>query len=456
MDWHPLDSLSLEPATRRLLEDVRGGLEEVNRLRPLHPQLVETVTADLLADRVYNSNAVEGNPLDLRETRRILEAGHQQTTEKRSRSEQEVLNLGAAVAFFEQELVPSESPHQIARLLDLHAVLMRGIDEDAGRLRHKKVMLRGAKYQPPDPSRIEDLLEQAFRELATHGEGTDPVVAAAWIHWAIARTHPFFDGNGRTARLWQDLVLLRAHATCAIIRPEDRTRYYAALQSADEGRFDPLVLLLAERVAWTIDRIRFAAMARERMKDWAQELTREVGAPDTAALHIEYIQWSRRLHSLMEAIRECARAVNEISPELTAHVIHREIPHEEAWKALRWKQVPTDPRVCSLVVFLLGLGPEQFDLHIENWLDEPNEEADTRIGACAILGITMNGQATPVEHESDGDRRLLELLVSSGGVHMREVATGGKVCLEKNVSPLDAAQRVIAFMVDACRSKRDD
>ena len=482
MDWHELDKVSLQSSTERLLDDVRRGLDEVNRLRPLHPNLVESVTAVLLADRVYNSNAVEGNPLDLRETRRILEAGHQLTTEKRSRSELEVINLAAAVAFFETQLIPSERPHQAANLLALHAILMKDVDEDAGRFRHKDVMLRGAKYQPPDPSQVEELVERALGELGSRGASVDPVVAATWIHWAIARAHPFFDGNGRTARLWQDLVLLRAQAACAIIRPEERTRYYQALQTADEGRFDPLVLLVAERVAWTIDRIRLAAAARDRMKDWATRLVSQLGAPTIETLNAEFIRWSRHLNLLINGLKECAAALSAVAPDVRVVVQQCEPLDETAWQNLRWKWIPTDPRVVEITVFLKGDLRGEFALRYGNWFVATEEGPDKEMGDCAELQLTVPSRQWGTLEKAwideavirDGveNRRTLSGLVSSNGIHVLETRMSTveqspddspwgsdsplRSSLERFVDPLVAAQRILEFAVDAARSKRED
>ncbi len=477
MDWHALDQVVLHPSTVRLLDDVRRGLDEVNRLRPLHPNLVESVTADLLADRVYNSNAVEGNPLDLRETRRILDAGHQLTEEKRSRSELEVLNLGAAVRYFERELVPAKQPHQTANLLALHAILMKDVEEDAGRFRHRDVMVRGAKYQPPDPSRVEELIERAFGELESAGSSVDPVVAAAWVHWAIARIHPFFDGNGRAARLWQDLVLLQSRATCAIIRPGERTRYYQALQSADEGRFDALVLLVAERVAWTIDRIVLAAAARERMKDWAGELASQSGVPSSGELRVEYLQWSRRLRGFLTALAECVEAINAVSPDLQIDLRRNEPLDESAWQNLRWNQMPTINFVAEFEVWLKGQCTGVFTLSYMNWLGAGQRGLDRNLGDCAEVSLQSIEEdlqrAKGIDHravlrESQGQEQVLALLVSAKGLHVLKTAWRAPAQLppgeepsddqsmESGVEPLVAAQRVVQFAVESARSKRDD
>jgi Fic family protein len=84
--------------------------------------------------------------------------------------------------------------------------------------------------------------------------GTPGLLEACWVHWAIARIHPFKDGNGRLARLWQDLMLFQANLTCAIMRPEERGRYFDALIAADTGDFNALLQLTAEGVHTTFGR----------------------------------------------------------------------------------------------------------------------------------------------------------------------------------------------------------
>jgi Fic family protein len=80
---------------------------------------------------------------------------------------------------------------------------MAASPEICGRLRSERVMLTGAKHQPPNDSQIPELLNEFFSQLAT-GDEFDPVQVATWAHWCIARIHPFMDGNGRMSRLWQD------------------------------------------------------------------------------------------------------------------------------------------------------------------------------------------------------------------------------------------------------------
>ena len=118
---------------------------------------------------------------------------------------------------------------------------MKGVNDSiAGVLRNRDVMIAGAKRQPPDSRMVSDLIDKFFQYLREDKQMTNGLVLAAWAHWAIARIHPFEDGNGRLARLWQDMLLLRSDYTAAIIRPRV-DGYYDALSRADEGEFNGLI-----------------------------------------------------------------------------------------------------------------------------------------------------------------------------------------------------------------------
>lgn len=81
-----------------------------------------------------------------------------------------------------------------------------------------------------------------------------PVAVSAEFHARLVSVHPFVDGNGRTARLASNLPLMRNDYPPATWRPEDRPRYYAALEQAHEGRYRDIISMTAEAVERTCDR----------------------------------------------------------------------------------------------------------------------------------------------------------------------------------------------------------
>ena len=72
-------------------------------------------------------------------------------------------------------------------------------------------------------------------------------------HWSFVRIHPFDDGNGRTARLLTNYVLLRQNLPPMVIKSDHRDRYIGALQSADLGQILPLARFMLENVLWSLD-----------------------------------------------------------------------------------------------------------------------------------------------------------------------------------------------------------
>jgi len=184
----------------------------------------------------------------------------------------------------------------------------------AGCYRGQDVMIRGARHQPPDPRHDKDLMLSFFQYLEQGTlEATDvarKLIIATWAHWSIARIHPFEDGNGRMARLWQDLLLLRGRLTSSIIRPEDRSGYYEALFAADEGDCDPLVQLICRRVHGTLQVYLNAQEEADELKEWAAELVGSVSASEIERRRLEYERWRHTVERVRDAFDRCATLVS--------------------------------------------------------------------------------------------------------------------------------------------------
>jgi len=258
------DRIELDDDARDALHAVRRAVAAADELRPLAPETLRRLREDRLGETVFASNALEGSTLDQRETAAVLRQGA--LGDGREREEAEARNLAAAVRAAGDWIEAGEPCHDAGRLREIHAIVLCGIDDaGAGRFRTGRVIMRGAARQPPPETALAALVDGVMRTAEAPSPDLDPVVLAAWTHWAIARIHPFPDANGRVARLWQDLVLARHGLPGAIIRPEHRPEYLAALGAADEGEFSPLVRLVAERVVASLARLRAAALRVPRV-----------------------------------------------------------------------------------------------------------------------------------------------------------------------------------------------
>jgi len=327
--------IKVDEVTGAMLRDLDELAHQVNEIRPLDDQVLRQVKDELLGERVFNSNAIEGSTLTMRETRLILQSKTYLDV-RRKREAQEALNLGEAANKIEELLESDGAWHDASRFLELHQILMKGVsDRIAGVLRNRDVMITGAKHQPPGSHYVPALIDEFFRYLSEAEQATGGLVLATWAHWAIARIHPFEDGNGRLARLWQDMLLLRSRFTVAIIRPQDRETYLDALSQADEGEFNPLAQLICQRVMSTLQVYLNAQEAADALQGWAAELVGESSARDAERRKLDYQRWHHAVEQLRDAFERCASLINRGNDRsLEVQVQNYDIIDQPTWETL--------------------------------------------------------------------------------------------------------------------------
>lgn len=219
--------------------------------RPLPPSVVAHLRERLLVDWTYHSNAIEGNTLTLSETKVVLEGIT--IGGKSLREHFEVINHAEAIGLVE-ELVRQEASISEFIIKQLHQLVLKNIrDREAGAYRGINVFLQGSAHVPPMNSLVPGLMKDLI-DWYEQNDDLHPIVKAAAFHHRFVYIHPFVDGNGRTARLLMNLILMQHGYPPAVIRQQDRVQYYEALRSADEsGSIEPLVLLIAEAAERMLD-----------------------------------------------------------------------------------------------------------------------------------------------------------------------------------------------------------
>ena len=142
---------------------------------------------------------------------------------------------------------------------DIHAIVLRGIDrENAGKYRSVPVAISGSRHVPPQPWQVSKLMEDLVIWVQEESSKLHPVIFAAEVHERIATIHPFIDGNGRTARLLMNLILIQNGYSIANIPgdAESRLAYYTALEKcnieADKTEFN---LLIASYVKENLEKV---------------------------------------------------------------------------------------------------------------------------------------------------------------------------------------------------------
>jgi len=203
----------------------------------------------------YESNKIEGNTLTIQETALVANQGLT-IGGKSMREHLEVINHTQAIGFM-RELVSKKEDLTKRNLLSIHQLILKEVDSrNAGIYRQVPVRISGSVVVLPQPFMLDKLMDDYFQFYQLHKKRLHPVILAAEIHERLVSIHPFIDGNGRTARLAMNLVLLQQGYTRANIKGEDasRLKYYETLQQVqlDNDRM-PFYHLIADETLRSLE-----------------------------------------------------------------------------------------------------------------------------------------------------------------------------------------------------------
>lgn len=207
---------------------------QLDKYRPLPTELVQNLDEWFRVELTYTSNAIEGNTLTRQETALVVEKGLT-IAGKNLREHLEAINHAQALDFI-QSLV-SKARHELGEgeILDIHRLILQSIDTtNAGRYRRVSVRIAGSTVILPNWAKVPDLMS-AFYDWLHSVKDQHPILIAADAHYKFVSIHPFIDGNGRSARLLMNLLLLQSGYPPALIRKEDRSRYINSLEQAQLG-----------------------------------------------------------------------------------------------------------------------------------------------------------------------------------------------------------------------------
>jgi len=210
---------------------------ELDKLRPLPPELVKNLEDWFRVELTYSSNAIEGNTLSRAETALVIEKGI--TVDGKTLNEHlEAINHAQALSYIKTLETEKRKDLKEADIMDIHRIILSRIDDsNAGRYRTVPVRIAGSTAIMPNPVKVPELMNEFINWL--NAQNSDNVAKiAAEAHYKLVSIHPFVDGNGRTARLLMNLLLMQEGYPPAIIRKEDRRIYINAIEKAQLGGAD--------------------------------------------------------------------------------------------------------------------------------------------------------------------------------------------------------------------------
>ena len=220
-------------------------------LRPLAQATLAVLDHWYDIELTYTSNALEGNTLTRSETAIVLEKGIT-VSGKPLKDHLEATGHAEALRYI-RHLATQPEPVRELDLRNMHRLVLERIDpEEAGRYSRHQRMIAGSPLLLPSPAEIPPLMADLAAWLITSPLTPQTAFEA---HQRLVTIHPFSDGNGRTARLLMNLLLLKAGYPPVVITPEDRPAYHDALQTSQvDHNHEPYQTLLLTRLSDSLAR----------------------------------------------------------------------------------------------------------------------------------------------------------------------------------------------------------
>lgn len=213
---------------------------------------------------IHSSLAIENNQLSLFQVEDVINGkpviGEQKDI-------QEVKN-----AYEAYEQIDKINPYSVEDLKKVHKILTFLIEKDAGKFRnHGECVRDGEKiiFVAPPENMVNPLMNQLFDWMRKSKETVNPLILSCIFHYEFVFIHPFHNGNGRTARLWQTAILSHWEKAFTYLPIEsmikkNQEEYYTAIQNCNNvGKSNEFIEFMLKIISETIDEM----MNSKEMKD---------------------------------------------------------------------------------------------------------------------------------------------------------------------------------------------
>lgn len=229
------------------LQDLKESYAEWQKKTP--KSVKDKLNDDFVIRFTYNSNAIEGNRLTLRQTALILK-DKVIPSGVRAQDYNEAINGKECLDYINGDKgeLNAKFIERINGILTKNTGVVYG-----GRIRFFDVQIFGSKHVPPQHTEVKKHLLNMFKWYSANKNKLHPFELASLIHAKLTWIHPFEDGNGRTARAVMNFILMKKGFPMFFIPIEKREEYYLSLDRADKGDYKGYVSKILQLI---IDQIR--------------------------------------------------------------------------------------------------------------------------------------------------------------------------------------------------------
>lgn len=215
-----------------LPKDVLEKLEDLRAsIIVFHKTPEGMLPKDFLVRFTYNSNAIEGNRLTLRQTALVLAEG---IAPEGTRTNDIIEAFNSRDAWEYVKGYRGGLTDRFIRKLQ-YEVTKNTSTKMQGKYRDGPVRISGSAWIPPEAAKVLPLIKEVLVKYKKEKTSLHPVELASWLHNRIVQIHPFTDGNGRASRFLMNWVLLRNKFPPVVIEVSNKEKYYRTIEEADRG-----------------------------------------------------------------------------------------------------------------------------------------------------------------------------------------------------------------------------
>ena len=232
--------IDLDLKNIKSLEKIRRGYKKI--ITSLSQVEYSVIEKQQLIRFTFNTNAIEGSTITLKEATHILEDGISPEG-KELREIYEIENTKEAYNFMKKYKGKINSSF----IKKLHYHLMYNIlGDDAGKFRKIQVYMGGSKHIPTKPSEVKKEMDGLIRWIKNH-QKLHSIISSTYVHHFFIAIHPFVDGNGRTGRLLLNFMLMKSGFPPICIKKEERIKYTDYLELARDGEITKFLEFIVKK-----------------------------------------------------------------------------------------------------------------------------------------------------------------------------------------------------------------